>query len=400
MTESGSDLDILMGPDRRKFPRPSWQAGIVIVIAFLVAIGLIILVPKVPLALDLSALGFADDNLSATVTQSESGPCSYDDALPCLTVEFEFIYQDEVTIYTQEFSQEIEHPELQIGDSVFISVTQHEDGSVSFQYSDRDRRLLIAAVLLIFAAAVIALGRWRGVYALFGLAASVVVLLLFIVPAIIAGRDAVLVALVGGGAIALISLYVTHGPNPLTHVSALGAFGALALTTFLSWLVLEFAQFTGLADEESFYLAILPDLDLSGLLLAGIVLGTIGALDDVTVTQASAVWEVSTANPELDSNHLFAAGLRVGRDHIASTVNTLLLAYAGAALPLLILFSLSGQVLGFVASTEVIAVEIVRTLVGSIGLIAAVPLTTFLASRAVVGIERTPPTSPNHESPA
>jgi len=140
-------------------------------------------------------------------------------------------------------------------------------------------------------------------------------------------------------------------------------------------------DFTGLVSDEAFYLLSRPDLDLSGLLLAGIVLGAIGALDDVTVTQTSAVWELNLANPKLDSRGLFDSGLRIGRDHIASTVNTLLLAYAGAAMPLLILFSLSELPLNVVASSEVVAVEIVRTLVGSIGLVAAVPVTTWLASR-------------------
>jgi uncharacterized membrane protein len=221
----------------------------------------------------------------------------------------------------------------------------------------------------------------RGLAALVGLALSLVILLWFIIPAIIAGRNAVLVALVGGGAIALIALYLAHGYTPLTHVAAVGSFAALALTTFLSWLVVALARFSGLASEEAFYLLGLPDLDLSGLLLAGIVLGALGALDDVTVTQASAVWEVNQANPELDHGALFASGLRIGRDHIASTVNTLVLAYAGAAMPLLILYSLSALSLGVVASSEVVAVEIVRTLVGSIGLVASVPITTWLAAR-------------------
>jgi uncharacterized membrane protein len=139
-----------------------------------------------------------------------------------------------------------------------------------------------------------------------------------------------------------------------------------------------------LVSEEAFFLQAIPGLDLNGLLLAGIVLGAIGALDDVTVTQASAVWEIHAANPTLDSTQLFEAGLRVGRDHIVSTVNTLLLAYAGASLPLLIFFSLSSQSLGFIASSEVVAVEIVRTLIGSIGLVAAVPVTTWLSSRVVM----------------
>ena len=115
------------------------------------------------------------------------------------------------------------------------------------------------------------------------------------------------------------------------------------------------------------------------------MLGALGALDDVTVTQASAVWEVHGANPSLSSSDLYEAGIRVGRDHIVSTVNTLLLAYAGAALPLLLLFTLSEQPFGIVVNSEVVALEIVRTLVGSIGLVAAVPFTTWLSSRVVKG---------------
>ncbi len=150
------------------------------------------------------------------------------------------------------------------------------------------------------------------------------------------------------------------------------------------------ARFTGLVEEETFFLLEVPDLNLSGLLLAGIVLGAIGALDDVTVTQASAVWEVRKADPTMSAADLYAAGLRVGRDHIVSTVNTLLLAYAGASLPLLILFTLAAQPMGVVASSEVMAVEIVRTLVGSIGLVAAVPATTWLASRMATKVDVEP----------
>ena len=147
-------------------------------------------------------------------------------------------------------------------------------------------------------------------------------------------------------------------------------------------LVVTLARFSGFAGEESLYLTLVGDIDVAGLLLAGIVLGALGALDDVTVTQASAVWEIRRANPGLSTRELMSAGLRVGRDHIASTVNTLLLAYAGAAMPLLLLFALSRQSLGDIANSEVISVEIVRTLVGSIGLVSAVPLTTWLASQS------------------
>ncbi len=156
------------------------------------------------------------------------------------------------------------------------------------------------------------------------------------------------------------------------------------LTAVLSQLAFGMARITGLATEEAVYLTLLPDVQVSGLVLAGAVLGALGALDDVTVTQASAVFEVRNANPDLDAPALSQAGLRVGRDHIASTVNTLVLAYAGASMPLLVLFVLSNLTPGQVLASEVIAVEALRTAVGSLGLVAAVPITTWLAARVAV----------------
>ena len=196
-----------------------------------------------------------------------------------------------------------------------------------------------------------------------------------------------MVAAVGAVAIAIASLYLAHGFNALTHVALLGATGALAITVMLSAIMTNLARFSGLAGEESLYLTVFGGIDVAGLLLAGIVLGALGALDDVTVTQASTVWELRKANPSLGVTELMARGMQVGRDHIASTVNTLLLAYAGASIPLLLLFALSQQSLGVVANSEVVAVEIVRTLVGSIGLVAAVPITTWMAARTVVDID-------------
>jgi uncharacterized membrane protein len=382
MPDGSDDLQTLIGPDRRRLKLPGWQATVVVSMVLFIAVGLVVLIPKEAPDVDLTALGFADEAVPARVESVANDPCSYSADLTCHQVTFDL--GDGGGPVHQEFSEGAGLPVFDVGDAVFINVTSFDDGTVSYQYADRDRRALVGGVVLLFAVAVIALARIRGLFALFGLTASVIVLLLFIVPAIIAGRDAVLVALVGGGAIALISLYVTHGPNPLTHVAAIGAFGALGITVALSWAVLLLARFSGLAGDEAFYLTAVPGIDLSGLLLAGIVLGTIGALDDVTVTQASTVWELRSANEQLGSAELFAAGLRVGRDHIASTVNTLLLAYAGAAMPLLILFSLSGMRMGFVVSSEDVAVEIVRTLVGSIGLVTAVPLTTFLAARTAI----------------
>lgn len=375
------DLERLTGPDRRRVPVPRGLGAWVAAIGLLLAVGLLALWPGETPTLDLSQAGFVDDVVRAETTVSTVGPCSYSAEETCRIYQFSLLEGDVGDIAILDFPDQPGQPELEPGDVVYLAAFTNEDGLVDYQYVDRDRRPLLLGLSLLFAVAVIGLGRIRGVAALVGLAVSVALLLWFILPAIITGRDAVLVAMVGGGAIALVSLYLAHGYNPLTHVATLGAFSALALTTALSWVVVELAGFSGLASEEAFYLLSIPDLDLSGLLLAGFVLGTIGALDDVTVTQASAVWEVRNANPDLGAAELYQAGLRVGRDHIVSTVNTLLLAYAGASLPLLIFFTLGNQSLGLIASSEVVAVEIVRTLVGSIGLVAAVPVTTWLGAK-------------------
>ena len=249
-----------------------------------------------------------------------------------------------------------------------------------YQFADFQRRPLLVWLFVAFAAVVIALGRWRGAAALGGLVASVAVLLVFILPAILDGRSPVLVAVFGSAAIAFLALYAAHGFTRMTTVALIGTLAALTLTALISGVVVGFASFTGFTSDEASLLTLFDSIDVRGLLLAGIVLGAAGAIDDVTVTQASAVWELKAANPALRVSGLFRRGLRVGRDHIASTVNTLLLAYAGASLPLLVLFVLSEQSLGTVANSEVMAVEIVRTLVGSIGLVAAVPFTTWLAA--------------------
>ena len=186
--------------------------------------------------------------------------------------------------------------------------------------------------------------------------------------------------------IAFVTLYLTHGVSPTTTVALAGTLGALFLTLVLSWVFFDLTRITGFGAEENLLLPFLAgDIDLAGLLLGGAVIGTLGALDDITVTQVAAVSEIHDRRPDLTASELVASGIRVGREHIASTVNTLLLAYAGASLPILLLFSVSDQSLADVANTEVVAVEIIRTLCGSIGLVAAVPLTTAMAAVVVTG---------------
>jgi uncharacterized membrane protein len=222
------------------------------------------------------------------------------------------------------------------------------------------------------------------VAALVALGLTGVVLVGFVLPAILAGRDPLAVAVVGSSAIMFGVLYLTHGVSARTSTAVLGTLGSLVLIGLLGTAFAAATALTG-ADEDTASLAATlgTSLDGRGLVLAGLMIGALGALDDVTVTQTSAVWELRGADPTLRPAALFGAAMRIGRDHVAAAVNTLVLAYAGAALPLLLLFSVAQRGLADTLTSQVIATEVVRTLVGSIGLVAAVPLTTALAVAVV-----------------
>lgn len=278
-------------------------------------------------------------------------------------------------------------PDLDEGRTVVLGYEPDAPEDNRYFFFDQQRRAPLLWLALLFAAAVVALGRLRGLAALVGLAFTVVVLISFVLPAVLSGRDPVLVAIFGGAAITFVTLYLAHGFTHMTTVALAGTIGSLALTAILAQIFVGLTNLSGFASEESIVIQLsATELDLQGIVLAGMVLGALGALDDVTVTQASAIWELRSAAPGSSMRELYRRGLRVGRDHIASTVNTLLLAYAGASLPLLLFFVVSRQPLLQVANGEVVATEIVRTLVGSIGLAASVPLTTwfaaFIATRA------------------
>jgi uncharacterized membrane protein len=253
-----------------------------------------------------------------------------------------------------------------------------------YVYLDPDRRSPLLVLTLLFAGAVLLLGGRRGAASLVGLVATMLVLFLFLIPAILDGRDPLLVSLVGSVMIAYAALYLSHGFAPRTTVALLGTLGGLACAAILAVVFMGLAQITGLASEEALFLsAVGSNVDLRGLILGGMMIGALGAIDDMTVTQASAVWELRAADRSMSERRLLRAGMRIGRDHVASTVNTLVLAYAGASMPVLLLFLLSDQSATTVANGEIVATEIVRTLVGSIGLVASVPITTWLAVHAL-----------------
>lgn len=268
--------------------------------------------------------------------------------------------------------------------TVLLSYAPDAEPGEQYAYADVERRTPLLLLAGVFAVAVIALGRWTGLRALFGLGLTLLVLVGFILPALLAGSNALLVALVGSAAVMFTVLYLAHGVRVQTSIAVLGTLASLLLTVLLAELFVRASALTGLgSDETSLISSTVGTLDLRGLLLAGIVIGSLGVLDDVTVTQSSAVWELHLANPAASARELYTAGIRIGRDHIASTVNTLVLAYVGASLPLLVVYSLAGSRLQDVLTSEVVAQEVVRTLVGSIGLVAAVPLTTLLAALTV-----------------
>ena len=272
------------------------------------------------------------------------------------------------------------------GQSVLLEELPQPGGETLWLIRDvrRGRALLVLA--LVFVVGVVAFGRWSGVRAIVGLALSLFVVLAFVVPAILAGSDPVVVALAGGVGIVLVTLYLAHGLSAHTTVAAAGTLAALLVTVLLAALSVRAATLTGLATEGAVNATVVVGgVDLRGLLLAGIILGVLGVLDDVTVAQASTVEALVATDPGLTRRALALRAMAVGRDHVAATVNTLVLAYAGASLPLLILFAVAVDPPLTVLSSEVVAVEVVRALVGSLGLLVAVPLTTLLAAAVLHG---------------
>ncbi|MFY1672506.1 YibE/F family protein [Plantactinospora sp. WMMB334] len=270
---------------------------------------------------------------------------------------------------------------VQPGDEVALLYLEE---SPERQYSiiDHQRSTQLWLLGVVFALAVLAFGRWRGLSALAGLGVTFAILLMFIVPAILDGRSPLLVAIVGAAAIMLTVLYLTHGFSMTTTIAVAGTLASLTITAALSAIATAAAHLSGIADETSNYLSVTQgEVNMRGLLLAGIVIGSLGVLDDVTVTQSATVTELARANPGYGFRRLYSAATRVGRAHIASVINTIVLAYAGASLPLMLLFAAdSATPVGELLTSELIAQELVRSAVGTIGLIAAVPITTALAA--------------------
>lgn len=398
----GFDDDRPLGERLRSVSDRRVLAGTVLAIAVLTVVGLLALWPgEVDPVTTLEGETFLGERVHATVRDVTTADCSFSSApgeFVCDTVVFE------VTSGSPDgATDQLELPigsgaiRLHEGDDIILSYAFDAPPGARFQFQDFERSIPMALLVVLFVVVVVAFARWRGVFALLGVGISLLVLGAFVLPALLEGSSPLLVALVGTSAVALPALYLAHGPSERTSVAVIGTVASLLLTCLLGLAFVEVTQLTGLASEEaSFLRAFGGDLDFSGLLLAGMVIGALGVLDDVTVTQVSAVWELSSSRADASARELYRAGTRIGRDHIASTVNTLVLAYAGASLPLLLLFVTSGQRFGHVITGEAIAAEVVRALVGSIGLVASVPITTMLAALVVT---RDRPVAPRPRRP-
>ncbi|BBY80703.1 hypothetical protein MPUL_18610 [Mycolicibacterium pulveris] len=279
-----------------------------------------------------------------------------------------------------EFSGGPGQPDLAVGDQVRISRQIDEAGTTTYSFYDYERTWPLVALAAVFAVVVVAVARWRGLRALIGIVVAFGVLVVFLLPALRDGAAAVPVALVASAAILYAVIYLAHGVSLRTSAALLGTLTSLLLAAVLSWTAIELAHLTGLSeDQNNTVAAYLGDVSITGLLLAGFIIGSLGVLNDVTVTQASTVFELAELQGS-SRRAVFVGAMRVGRDHIASTVYTLVLAYAGSALPLLLLFSVANRSLGDVLTSESVAIEIARSAVGGVALALSVPLTTAIAA--------------------
>lgn len=270
-------------------------------------------------------------------------------------------------------------PKFVVGDHVRLVRQVDDQGATSYAFYDFERGWSLVALAIAFAVVIVAVARWRGLLALVGIVVAFAVLVVFLLPALRDGAPAIPVALVASAAILYAVIYLAHGVSLRTSAALLGTLTALLLAAGLSWAAIQLAHLTGLSDDQNATVsAYLGNVSIGGLLLAGFIIGSLGVLNDVTVTQASTVFELAHLGGSRRA--IFLGAIRVGRDHIASTVYTLVLAYAGSSLPLLLLFSVANRSLTDVLTSESVAIEIARSAVGGVALALSVPLTTAIAA--------------------
>ena len=268
------------------------------------------------------------------------------------------------------------------GESVVLSKISTEEGD-QYVIADKFRVPSVILIFALFFVLTIIFAGLKGLSSMLGLMFTIYVLIDFVVPRIVNGQDPLLISLIGSAIIAFVSIYMAHGFNKRTTVALAGTMVTIMIAMVLALFFVSVAQLSGTGSEEALLLNVSStmQINLRGLLLGGMIFGVLGVLDDVTTAQAAAVDEIKKANPKLGFEELYQGGISVGKEHIVSLVNTLVLAYIGSSFPLLLLFSLNqGVPLWITLNSEFIMEEVIRTLVGSTALIFAVPITTVMAA--------------------
>ncbi|MDQ5840429.1 MAG: YibE/F family protein [Chloroflexota bacterium] len=275
---------------------------------------------------------------------------------------------------------------VKVGDNIrYLNLSKAQgaaeaQGTPAYVFVDFVRTLPIIFLAVLYAVVVIAVARWRGLRALIGLVGAYGVLVAFMLPGLVEGKPPLLLALVGSTVIMIGVLYFAHGFSARTSTALLGTMFGLGITALLAAWATDVANLAGVGSHDAAALTNISDnISISGIILCGLIISGLGVLNDVTITQSSAVWELWELAPETSARQLFTSAMRIGRDHIASTVYTIAFAYAGAALPVLILVMLYERPLGDALTSAELSEEVIRTLVGSVGLVLAIPVTTIIA---------------------
>lgn len=269
-----------------------------------------------------------------------------------------------------------------------LKMTHAHNGRVTYSVSDVDRLPWLLFFLILFIACVVIFGGIQGVRGLLSLFGGLFLIFYLLLPQIVAGASPLLISIIVSSLIAIVGSYITHGFNRTTSSAVVGMVITVVLTGVMAWFAVHVSQLTGFDSEEASYLSLNTNgaLDLRGLLMGGIMIGLLGVLYDSAIGQAIAVEELWRAKPDLSRSYVYARALRIGREHIGALVNTLAIAYVGAALPLLVLFSFpDGIPPQFIINRELFATEIIRTLIGSIGLVLAIPITTAISTWMLYG---------------
>jgi uncharacterized membrane protein len=377
-------------------------AVVVGVLAIATVVGIAVLWPDGEQAVE-AAPTSGGEPVQAEVTRVAQIPCQAPEAEDCAQVSAKLLSgPDEGSTAMFSTGNTVSSVDVSVGDDVRLIKNQIDPNAPvqgdPYTFLDFERQGPLIWLAIAFGVIVVVFGRLRGAMSLLGLGASLVVVFAFVVPAMLSGASPVVVAALGASAVMLLTISLAHGLGAKSMAAILGTTVSLALTIGLALLFSELAYLTGFGSEESSLVLVgNSSISLRGLVIAGIVIGALGVLDDVTVSQSSTVMALRRSNPGYRFGELFREALDVGHDHVAATVNTLVLAYVGASLPILLIFSISGVAVSDALNTEAVAEQIVGMLVGSIGLIAAVPITTALAGMLAVKL---PPESLGRAEPA